>query len=64
MAEAIQESAGCEELAQAMSVVLRQLLCTFGCHTFPDSQLNKAFLRIVAGAFRDKVEDLAEQGGG
>ena len=46
-----------------MSVVIRLTLCTFGCHTFPDTHLNKTFVRVVSGAFRDKVDDLLEKDG-
>ena len=61
MVEAIQDSEDQEGLAESMSVVLGHVLGTYGALTFPDKNLNKEFVRQVAGAFKDKVEDLAER---
>lgn len=63
MTEAIQESAESAELAQATSAILKHVLCTAGSRTFPDTQLNKTFVRKVSAAFRDKVEELGAASG-
>lgn len=61
IAEAIRESVTEAELAETLSLVCSRLLHTWGHHTFPNGQLNKEFVRVVARAFKDKVEDLVEQ---
>jgi hypothetical protein len=58
MVEAIHECKSEEELAESTSLVLQKVLCEIGHGTFPDRQLNKDFVRFVAGAFRDKVQDI------
>ena len=62
MADAIQDAADGEQLARASSVVLGHLVSTFGGRAFPDTRLNKTFLKTVAGAFRDRVDTIAEGG--
>ena len=58
MGDALRESQSAEELADATEAVLVVVLCTLGHQGFPDKQLNKDFVRGLAGNFKDKLEDL------
>jgi hypothetical protein len=60
MVAAIEDCIDAAGLAEALSVVLRLLVCNFGSQTFPDTRLNKAFVRMVATAVRARVEGLAD----
>ena len=58
MADAIQECRTREQLAETMATVLSRLLSKLGHRTFPDTHLNKDFVRILSRTFKDKVEDI------
>jgi hypothetical protein len=60
MEEAVHESTDAQQLAQAVSMVTTTLAGTFGCHTFPDTQLNKTFVRAMTSALKEKVTELAQ----
>ena len=60
MGDALGESNSVEELAVATETVLSVMLFSLGHHSFPNKQLNKDCVRVLARGFKDKVEDLVE----
>ena len=60
MEDALHEATDGDQLVQTFSTLVTTFVGTYGCHTFPDKQLNKTFVTKLVQAFKEKITELAK----